>query len=154
MTTIAVEPIRTKADHQTALRRVEELMGAKPGTADDDELEILTDLIEAYERRHFEFPRASEAEVLPRRQGQAGDHVTPEEMLLLADEGRGFDLIDGILMERNVGMESSRAGVRVAILLGKHVDATGSGWIYGTDMGFRIFTSPATVLRQGGGGVH
>ena len=64
MTTIAVEPIRTKADHQTALRRVEELMGAKPGTADDDELEILTDLIEAYERRHFELPRASESEVL------------------------------------------------------------------------------------------
>jgi HTH-type transcriptional regulator/antitoxin HigA len=64
MTAIAVEPIRTKADHQSALRRVEELMGAKAGSADADELDILADLIEAYERRHCEIPRAGGAEVL------------------------------------------------------------------------------------------
>ena len=64
MTVIAVEPIRTKADHQAALRRVEKLMGAKPGTAGADELDVLVDLVEAYERRHCALPRAGGAEVL------------------------------------------------------------------------------------------
>lgn len=64
MTAIAVEPIRTKADHQAALRRVEALMGAKHGTSDADELEILTDLIEAYEHRHYQIPKVGGAEVL------------------------------------------------------------------------------------------
>jgi HTH-type transcriptional regulator/antitoxin HigA len=64
MTAIAVEPIRTKADHQAALRRVEALMGAKHGTSDADELEILTDLVEAYEHRHYEIPKVGGAEVL------------------------------------------------------------------------------------------
>lgn len=64
MTAIAIEPIRTKADHQASLRRVEALMGAKNGTSDADELDILTDLIEAYEHRHYEIPRVGGADVL------------------------------------------------------------------------------------------
>jgi HTH-type transcriptional regulator/antitoxin HigA len=64
MTAIAVEPIRTKADLQAALLRVEDLMGAAHGSSAADELEILTDLIEAYERRHHKLPRASPVDVL------------------------------------------------------------------------------------------
>jgi HTH-type transcriptional regulator/antitoxin HigA len=64
MTTVAVDPIRTKADHQAALRRVEQLMGAKTGTVEADELDVLVDLVEAYERRHCAMPRAGAAEVL------------------------------------------------------------------------------------------
>ena len=52
MTTIAVAPIRTKADHRAALHRVEELFSAKPGSAAADELDVLVDLVDAYERRH------------------------------------------------------------------------------------------------------
>lgn len=64
MTIIAVEPIRSKADHQAALRRVEQLMGAKTGTVEADELDVLVDLVEAYERRHCAIPRVGAAEVL------------------------------------------------------------------------------------------
>jgi HTH-type transcriptional regulator/antitoxin HigA len=36
-----------------ALSRIEHLMDAKPGTAEMDELELLTALVEMYEERHF-----------------------------------------------------------------------------------------------------
>jgi HTH-type transcriptional regulator/antitoxin HigA len=64
MAAIAVAPIRTTADHQVALRRVEVLLGARPGTVEADELDIWTDLIAAYERRHYDVPTGGGAEVL------------------------------------------------------------------------------------------
>jgi HTH-type transcriptional regulator/antitoxin HigA len=64
MTTIAISPIRSKADHRKALLRIEELMHAKAGTEEADELDVLADLVEAYERRHHPFPRAVACDVL------------------------------------------------------------------------------------------
>ncbi|MEK7413792.1 MAG: transcriptional regulator [Planctomycetota bacterium] len=64
MTTIAIAPIHTKADYHAALRRVEELFDAKPKTAAGDELEILSVLVEAYEREHHPLPHSSGADVL------------------------------------------------------------------------------------------
>ncbi len=48
-----IRPIRTKADHRAALKEVERLWDAAPGTAEGDRVEILVTLIEAYEARHF-----------------------------------------------------------------------------------------------------
>ena len=48
-----IRPIRTDADHAAALRRIDELMAAEPGTPEADELDVLTTLVEAYEDRHF-----------------------------------------------------------------------------------------------------
>ena len=45
-------PIRTRRDHQAALKEVEKLWDAKPGTRDADRLEVLVLLIEAYEAEH------------------------------------------------------------------------------------------------------
>ena len=54
MTSSAIEihPIRTEADHEAAVARIAELMGAKPGTPDGDELDILATLVDAYEAQH------------------------------------------------------------------------------------------------------
>ena len=49
----AIKPIRSAADHQVALERMAELMGAEPGTPEADELQVLADLIEHYEAKHF-----------------------------------------------------------------------------------------------------
>ena len=46
-------PIRTEADYDETLRRVEELWGAASGTPEGDELDVLVTLIEAYEREHY-----------------------------------------------------------------------------------------------------
>ena len=45
--------IKNEQDHNKALSRIEQLMDAKPGTADMDELELMTALVEMYEERHF-----------------------------------------------------------------------------------------------------
>lgn len=48
-----IRPIRTKADHRWALKEVERLWDAEPGTLDGDRVDILVTLIEAYEAKHF-----------------------------------------------------------------------------------------------------
>jgi HTH-type transcriptional regulator/antitoxin HigA len=55
-TAVLVHPIHTKADHIAALKRVEELWGAKRNTPDGDELDVLVDLVEAYENRQHRVP--------------------------------------------------------------------------------------------------
>ena len=53
---MTIRPIRTKADHRAALKEVERLWEAEPGTADGDRMEVLVTLIEAYEAKHFPIP--------------------------------------------------------------------------------------------------
>jgi HTH-type transcriptional regulator/antitoxin HigA len=48
-----VKPIKNNKDYEAALHRIENLMDAKDGTADSDELDILSTLVEAYEDAHF-----------------------------------------------------------------------------------------------------
>ena len=45
--------IKNEKDYDAALSRIEQLMDAKSGTAEMDELELLTALVEMYEERHF-----------------------------------------------------------------------------------------------------
>ena len=47
-----IRPIKTKADHRAALREIERLMDAMPGTAAGDRLEILSTLVDHYEAQH------------------------------------------------------------------------------------------------------
>jgi len=51
-----IKPIKTKKDYSTALKEIERLFDAKPGTADGDRLEVLTVLINAYEEKHHAVP--------------------------------------------------------------------------------------------------
>src|ERR1039458_7478979 len=48
----AVRPIRSAADHRTALAEIETLMRAVPGTPEGDRLDVLATLVEAWEARH------------------------------------------------------------------------------------------------------
>jgi HTH-type transcriptional regulator/antitoxin HigA len=51
-----LRPVRTKREHQAALKEAEALWNAPEGSAEADRLEVLTLLIEAYEREHFPIP--------------------------------------------------------------------------------------------------
>ncbi len=46
---MAIHPIRTEADHDAAIARIEDLWDAQPGTPEHDELEILGVLVAAFE---------------------------------------------------------------------------------------------------------
>jgi HTH-type transcriptional regulator/antitoxin HigA len=48
-----MESIKTKEDCQEALKRIEEIWGAKQGTPEDNELDLLATLIDKYEEVHF-----------------------------------------------------------------------------------------------------
>ena len=47
-----ITPIKTAADHDSALAEIERLFDAAPGSTDGDRLEILTTLVEMYEEKH------------------------------------------------------------------------------------------------------
>ena len=48
-----IRPIMTHEDHKQALREIERLWGAEPGTPDGDTLDVLATLVEAYENIHW-----------------------------------------------------------------------------------------------------
>ena len=48
-----IKPIKTEADYDRALTRIDRLMGAASGTPEGDDLEVLTTLVEAYEAEHW-----------------------------------------------------------------------------------------------------
>jgi len=50
---VALRPIKTKREHQAALKEIEALWDAREGSPAADRLEILALLVEAYERQHF-----------------------------------------------------------------------------------------------------
>ncbi|HEY0072889.1 MAG TPA: transcriptional regulator [Abditibacteriaceae bacterium] len=52
--------IKTPQEHEAALARIEEIFGARPGTPEGDELELLSLLVELYEAEQFpiEWPDA------------------------------------------------------------------------------------------------
>ncbi len=47
-----LKPLKTDNDYRLALKRLEEIFDAKPGTTEGDELEILSLLTDDYEHKH------------------------------------------------------------------------------------------------------
>lgn len=102
-----IKPIRNETDYDEALKAVDRLMGAAPGTPEGDELEVLATLVEAYEAEHWPVgPPDPDAELM--RQARAGEvrlakpsvkavytrppkeHLLPhEEVMALLDWVRG-----------------------------------------------------------------
>ena len=50
---MSILPIRTEADHEAAIARIESLWDAQPGSPAHDELEVLSVLVSAYEDRQW-----------------------------------------------------------------------------------------------------
>lgn len=48
-----LKPIKTEGDYRIALKRLEEIFDAKPGTQESDELEILGLMVDDYENKHY-----------------------------------------------------------------------------------------------------
>jgi HTH-type transcriptional regulator / antitoxin HigA len=67
-----VKPIRTKRDHEAALKEVERLWGAKAGTPEGDRLDVLATLIHAYETEHYPIDPPDAVEAIKFRMEQQG----------------------------------------------------------------------------------
>jgi HTH-type transcriptional regulator / antitoxin HigA len=67
-----IKPIKTESDREEALHEIERLWGAREGSADGDELDILTTLVEAYEQKHFPIDVPDPVEAIKFRLEQQG----------------------------------------------------------------------------------
>ena len=74
--------------------------------------------------------------------------LTPEELLLMPDEGQGFELVHGELREINVSKESSRASFRIAHFLELYVEAGHPGWVFGEGTSYRCFPDDPKGTRR------
>ena len=59
-----IHPIRTKADYREAMQRIDAVWDAKPNSSESDELEILSLLVEEYEKRHVDMPKVDPVALL------------------------------------------------------------------------------------------
>jgi HTH-type transcriptional regulator / antitoxin HigA len=71
--------IKTQKEYRTALRRTEELMDARPGTPQGDELELLAALIEIYEEEHSPIPPPDPVEAIRFRMQQ--ENLRPQDLI-------------------------------------------------------------------------
>src|SRR5437763_16459862 len=67
-----IKPIRNEADYEVVLRRIEELWGALPESAEGDELDVLATLTEAYERERYPIDQPDPIEAIKFRLEQTG----------------------------------------------------------------------------------
>ncbi|HEX3033930.1 MAG TPA: transcriptional regulator [Thermodesulfobacteriota bacterium] len=51
-----IRPIKNETDYQAALKEIERLFDATPGTPEGDYLEVWTTLVEAYEEKKYDIP--------------------------------------------------------------------------------------------------
>lgn len=77
-----IKPIRTDHDYRLALREIEGLMCAGMNTAEGDRLDILTTLVEAYERKHFPMELPDPVEAIKFRMDQLGLHPKDLEPMI------------------------------------------------------------------------
>ena len=102
MTKLMLEPliikslIKTEADYENALERVDTLLNSnvKKGSPDGDELELLIVLIEAYEKEHYPIPPPHPIEAIKFQLDQMGISE-PELDKMFGSRSRKSDILSG-----------------------------------------------------------
>ena len=64
--------LKTKAEHEAALKRIDALFDAKPNTLEGDEFELLSLLIDNYEEEHYPIELPHPIEAIKFRMDQMG----------------------------------------------------------------------------------
>jgi len=71
---------------------------------------------------------------------------TLEDLLSLPDAGKGYELVDGRLVEKRMGTLSSWVAGRILRILASLEDQ-GLGWVLPPDTGFQCFADPQQVRK-------
>lgn len=115
-----IRPIRTKRDYERALRRIEALMGAEPGTDEGDELEVLATLVEVYEEKQFPMGAADPVDAILFRMEQQG----LERKALEAFIGSRHRVSENLNRKRSLSLDMiprlhAGLGIPLEVLVGK-----------------------------------
>ena len=120
MANARIKPVRTEKDYESALGRIEELMEAVPGTSEFDELDVLTDLVELYERKHYPIGYPSSVAAIEFRMEQA--MLSPRDLIpFIGSRTKVSEVLSG---KRAITMPMARAlhehlGIPAEVLLQK-----------------------------------
>ena len=69
---MTINIIKTDEEYKKALGRIEQIMDAEPNTPDGDELELLSMLVEKYEKGSYPLPEADPVDVIQYYMEQRG----------------------------------------------------------------------------------
>lgn len=72
---------------------------------------------------------------------------TPEDLLAMPNE-KNYELVDGELLERNMGARSSWVGGRLVRALGDFAEGLGLGLVFPADNGFQCFPDAPNKVRR------
>jgi Uma2 family endonuclease len=73
--------------------------------------------------------------------------ITPDELLMMSD-AVDYELVDGKLVKRNMGTESSMIAARILYLIAVFLDGKQLGFVAGADCSYQCFPdSPAKVRK-------
>ncbi len=72
---------------------------------------------------------------------------TPEDLLAMP-EGKNYELVDGRLVERNMGSESSWIGGKLFLRLSLHCDEHRLGYTWPADNGYQCFAHAPPMVRR------
>ncbi len=67
-----IKPIKTEADYNNSLKRIEDLWGSEKDTIQGDELDLLVTLVESYEMKHYPIAPPDPIEAIKFRMEQMG----------------------------------------------------------------------------------
>lgn len=88
-----IKPIRNDHDLQAAFQRLELIFQAEEGTPENDEMEVLVTLIEAYENQHYPIAPPDPIEAITFRMEQNG--LTRQDLEpLLGSSGRVSEILN------------------------------------------------------------
>src|SRR5881296_518031 len=100
-----IRAIRTEADYEAALARINDLMDAESGTTEGEELDVLTDLVELYEAKHVPMGFPSPLGAIQFRMEQSG--LSPRDLIpFMGSRAKVSEVLSG---KRPVTMQMARA---------------------------------------------
>lgn len=73
--------------------------------------------------------------------------LTAEEFEKLPDT-KGYELVDGVLVEKNMGAKSALVGSRATAILDTYCRQTGAGWVFNAEGGYRCFPKAPNQIRK------
>ena len=115
---MGIKAIRTEADYEAALARIDALMDAELGTSEGEELDVLTDLVEHYEEKHVPMGYPSAVAAIEFRLEQAG--LTQRDLVpFIGSRAKVSEVLSG---KRQITMPMARAlhehlGIPAEVLL-------------------------------------
>ena len=89
-----IKLIKTERDYHSAIKRIEDLWGAKKDTTEGDELDLLVTLVESYETKHYPIAPPAPIDAIKFRMEQMG--MTKADMVkYLGSQSRVSEILSG-----------------------------------------------------------